>query len=132
MSLVTSELNQAETDLKREGRDISMLRRVGAAIPRIAEQGLESALAQFHNFAGQFPYWADCDLGALILEEVADNMPSGPKRSVLYQHATYRAEWCASAATAGGEGIARSQHLARVRQKLSAEQGACTGRRDEP
>jgi hypothetical protein len=121
MSAVASELHQAEGDLKREGRDVSMLRRLGGAMPRVSGESLESAIAEFHNFAGQFPYWADCDVGALVLEDVADGMPPGPRRALLYRHAMYRAQWCASAATAGSEGIARSRHLERARAKLGAE-----------
>jgi len=122
MSAVTSELDQAESDLKRRGRDVSLLRRMAGALPGISGEWIESAMAGFHNFAGQFPYWADCDVGALALEDVADDMPSGLRRALLYRHAVYRAQWCASAATAGGEGAARSRHLQRTMAKLAAEQ----------
>lgn len=114
MSAIASELDQAVSDLKRQRHDVSILRRLAGVIPRVSEQSLESAIAEFHNFAGQFPYWADCDAGALVLEGVADSMLPGLRRALLYWHALYRAQWCASAATAGGEGIARSRHLERV------------------
>lgn len=121
---IASELDQAESDLGKAGHHVGMLRRLAGALPRVLEESLESAIAEFHNFAGRLPYWGDCDVGALVLEDVADDMLPGPRRALLFRHALYRAEWCASAATAGGEGMARSVHLERVRAKLRAEQAA--------
>jgi hypothetical protein len=125
---MTSELDQAESDLNKEGHNVAMLRQLAGALPRVSEESLGSAIAEFHNFGGRFPYWADCDVGALVLEDVADDMLPGPRRALLYQNAAYRAQWCASAATAGGEGMARSLHLERVRAKLRAEPAAPGGR----
>ena len=121
-----SALDRAGSDLSTVGHDVAMLRRLAGALPRVLEESLESAIAEFHNFAGRFPYWADCDVGALVLEDVADDMFPGPRRVLLYRNALYRAQWCASAATAGGEGMGRSLHLERVRAKLHAEQSCPT------
>jgi hypothetical protein len=74
--------------------------------------------------AGRYDYWADRDIGALILEHVADSMTQSVRRAALYRHARYRAEWCAAAATAAGEGMARSRHVEQLAQKLKAEPGA--------
>jgi hypothetical protein len=124
MSFITSELDQAQSDLKRQGRDISMFRRFGEIIPQVSEQELEATIAEFHNMAGRYDFWADRDVGALILEHAADSMPSCPRRAALYRHAKYLAEWCAAASTAGGEGMARSRHVEQLAQKLSAEPDA--------
>ena len=122
MNFVTSELEKAQSELKRQGIEISRFRRFGEIIPQVSEDLLEATIAEFHNIAGRFPYWQDRDVGALILEHVADSLSSCSRRLVLYRHAKYRAEWCAAAASAGGEGISRSRHIEELEKKLNAEQ----------
>ena len=63
------------------------------------------------------------DVGAIILESVADSMALGSRRTAVYRHAKYCTQWCASGATAGGESIAMSAQLDRVMKKLSAGLG---------
>ena len=121
MKFIKSELDQLQNDLKSEGCDISTLRRFGESLPRISDQSLEEAFVQFHNWAGRLPYWRDYDVGALVLEHVADSMASSKRRTDVYRHAVYRARWCAATATAGGEGIARSKHIQQLERKLNAE-----------
>jgi hypothetical protein len=121
MSFSTSELDRAQSDLRDEGCDIAAFRRFGEIIPRISNEDLEATIAEFHNWAGRLPYWKDRDIGALVLEQVADSMVPSMRRAALYRHAMYRARWCAAAATAGGEGISRSTHAQQIEKKLIAE-----------
>ena len=79
-------------------------------------------IAAFHNCAGKLPYPDDCDIGALILESAGDETPDAEHRKWLYQEAYFRATWCASSGSAGGETLARLKHLKRVDEKLHKEQ----------
>jgi hypothetical protein len=87
-------------------------------------------IASFHDIAGRLPYFYDSDIGALVLESAADAEVDARLRQFLYTEALYRARWCASAASAGGEGIARSRHISQLELKLvtppnkSLERGA--------
>jgi hypothetical protein len=121
MSFTIPELDQAQSDLKAEGCDISGFRRFAEIIPRISDMNLEETIAQFHNWAARLPYWKDRDIGALVLEHVADAMTSNPRRAALYRHAAYRASWYAASATAVAEGILRSKHTQQIKKKLAAE-----------
>jgi hypothetical protein len=107
--------------LAHEGKDISHLIRFAEIIPHIADTSrIETCVAEFHNQAGRYPYWQDQDIGALILECVADSLADSPLKEYLYKHAQYRAEWCASSATAGGEGLARLGHVRQIEEKRKA------------
>jgi hypothetical protein len=68
-------------------------------------------IAQFHDCAGKLPFIADRDFGALVLEATAAGIDDRDLRAWLYTEARFRAAWCAQAATAGGESIARSRHI---------------------
>jgi hypothetical protein len=73
----------------------------------------------FHNAAGGFAYFRDEDVGALVLEEAADTTQDAKLKLFLYTEAFYRAQWCAQAATAGGEGASRSQHVHELQAKMA-------------
>lgn len=65
----------------------------------------------------------DCDFGVFILECVGDTLVGFGQnhkemQTWLYTEAIFRARMCARAATAGGEGLARAQHLKRLEEKL--------------
>ena len=87
-------------------------------LPRIAADQHEEVVAEIHTLSGRLEYVFDDDFGAVVLEEAGDEA-SGAQRRYLYRHALYRATWCAQAATAGGEGIARSLRIERIRAKLA-------------
>jgi len=124
MKSTESEIDQAQRDLLGKGCDISFFRRFGEILPRVSDDSIESAIAEFHNKAGRLDYWQDRDIGALVLECVADSMQSSNRRCALYRHAMYRAQWCAAGASAGGEGRARSKHVQQIEKKLIAESSA--------
>ncbi len=123
----TSEIEKAKAQLSARSREVGILathvEELAWAFPRaISDQHREMA-AQFHNAAGKLPYVDDCDFGALVLECVADSVFGWSEirtelQRWLYTEAAFRARLCAQAATAGGEGIARAQHLRRIEEKL--------------
>ena len=75
-------------------------------------------IAQFHDCAGKLPYVADCDFGALVLENAAEATSDSGLRDFLLSEACYRVKWCVQAASAGGEAIARSVHLRRLEERM--------------
>jgi hypothetical protein len=75
-------------------------------------------IAQFHDCAGKLPYAFDQDFGALVLEDAALQVENQDLRSWFLIEARYRANWCAQAGTAGGECIARYQHVKRLEESL--------------
>lgn len=79
----------------------------------------QELFAAFHDSAGRINCSAiDNDYGALLLEAAADYDQLVHLRPELLKHAHWRAQWFAQAATAGGEGIARSAHVKRIEAKL--------------
>lgn len=104
---------------------VAHLKRSAEAIPHLLDPSqTEMSLVEFHSLAGRLPFWHDFDVGALILEAVADELPNGQLKEVLYRHALYRAQLCASAATAGGEGLARMMHVNELKAKQEAQPSA--------
>jgi hypothetical protein len=53
----------------------------------------------------------DSDYAALALQAAYVQTASAQLRSAMLGFALERARWCASCATAGGEGLARSRHI---------------------
>ena len=100
------------------------LLRYAEIISQLPIDELEEAFARFHNDAARYDYWCDCDVGALLLERMADGVEvDSMRRSILYRHARFRAIWCAQAATSGGEGMARSAHVKQLDAKLLILEG---------
>ena len=75
-------------------------------------------IGRFHDCAGKLPYVFDRDFGAMVLEGTAAGVDDRDLRVWLLTEARFRATWCAQAGTAGGEGIARFQHVKRLDEKL--------------
>jgi hypothetical protein len=123
----TTEIQRAYTLLAAQSGELGILAThvedLAWLFQRLTPAQRREWAAQFHNAAGKLPYVEDCDFGALVLECVADSVFGfGEIRSeiqrYLYTEAIFRARECAQAATAGGEGIARAQHLSRLDEKL--------------
>jgi len=111
-------LDQALRHCRQQGCQVDHLLRFVEAIPRLLDKSqLESSIAEFHNSAGRLPYWQDYDIGALILECAADQLETGKEKDLFYQHAIYRAQWCASGSSGSGEGMARIQHVHQIQKK---------------
>lgn len=76
-----------------------------------------SDLNDFSRLASDLPYGNDCDYGALLLEAESDRR-CGNDKAILLDAALERARFCASAATSGGEGLARMIHVQRLENKI--------------
>jgi hypothetical protein len=102
---------------------VERLDKLAEMFSRTSRDQHRALVAEFHNCAGQIPYAlrCDCDYGALLLEATADEIAEANLRSWLYAEARIRAEMCAQAGTAGGESIARYQHVKRLDEKLQSE-----------
>jgi len=114
-------IEKAKAELAPQGYDVNHLEKFASMIPRLEDSQLDETLAEFHNIAGRFPYWQDSDIGALILESLADEIAPAPLSNRLYKEAMYRARWCTAAATSGGEGLARSIDVKRLSEKLKLD-----------
>lgn len=72
---------------------------------------LEGLLAELEREANKLGWPRDKDYAALLLQHALPQLASPLLRAKLLDFALGRAIWCASAATAGGEGLARSVHV---------------------
>jgi hypothetical protein len=115
---MNKEIEKASAEFGPLGYDVNHLMKFASMIPRLQNSQLDEVIAEFHNMAGRFPYWQDSDIGSLILESLADEIAPAPLSERLYREAMYRAKWCATAATSGGEGLARSIDVRRLSDKL--------------
>lgn len=73
---------------------------------------------QFSLEADKLPWPQDHDFGALVLQFFSTNTVRDVEKFMLSK-ALDRARWCACCATAGGEGLARMQHVRELEQLLS-------------
>lgn len=97
---------------------IEHLDRLASMFARTSSDQHRSLIAEFHSCAGQLPYAQEYDYGALVLEAAGDAVAVPELRRWLHTEARIRAEMCARGGTAGGECIARYQHVRRLDEKL--------------
>jgi hypothetical protein len=117
MTDITQHYEQVRRSLHASGHETEHLEKLAGLLHRMDRQHHDASFAEFHNLAGRLPYVSDSDFGALVLEREADLNAEGTLRSRLYREAMWRARWCAQAATAGGEGLARIQDVDRLMNK---------------
>ena len=123
MTQLDGQYEHVRSALIDRGSDVADLEKFAEIILRISVDQHDSTFAEFHNRAGRFPFANDSDIGTLILERLAERSNSEALKWRLYREASWRATWCAQAATAGGEGLARSQDVERLTAKTKqAEQ----------
>ncbi len=72
---------------------------------------LPPLFAQLAAESDQLGWFRDCDYAAVALQAAYVHVASLQLRSAMLGFALERARWCASCATAGGEGLARSLHV---------------------
>jgi hypothetical protein len=94
------------------------LEQLASMFQRTSRDEHRDLIAQFHNYAGKLPYVLDQDFGALVLEVAADGIDDKDLQAWVLTEARFRATWCAQAGTAGGECLARYQHVKRLDEKL--------------
>jgi len=92
--------------------------RLASMLPRAVADSLDISLAEFHSAAGRLDPWDDREIGALILERVADGDAPEERRARFYREALFRSQWHASEAQAAGEGMWRMQDVKRIEAKL--------------
>lgn len=128
MTAVSDDVLTAKKTLREEThhekwdyvRLATYLEELAGMFERCARSEHREMIARFHDIAGRLPViWnIESDYGALILEACADDVTDPALRIWLYTEAKFRALWCVQGGTAGGECIARSQHLNRINAKL--------------
>jgi len=119
---VNNELQNRCMDLRAEGYPVDHLQKYGSMLPQVVVQQRDSAFAEFHKLADKVPPHENVDVGALILECIADSETRADFRARLYEEAIRRAEWCVSLATTAGEEYPGSRHLERLREKQKSMQ----------
>jgi len=106
--------------LHDRGLDPSPVDRRVAAVAS-ADAGARAAqLAQLAHEADLLPYILDRDYGAIALQHAARSLADADLRRHLLSAALARATRCASGATSGGEGLARSSHVRELEALLAA------------
>ena len=87
-------------------------------INRVKKDDLKELFCEIHNYAGRIPIENDNDFGSLKLENTADETTDKELKIEIYEHAYFRAKWCAASATSGCEGISRSENVNRIKIKI--------------
>lgn len=103
----------------KAGFDPKIIESIAQELSQIKD--IERVKNRFHQFsveADKLPWPQDHDFGALVLQFFSANTVSDVKKFMLSK-ALDRARWCACCATAGGEGLARMQHVTELQQLLS-------------
>lgn len=117
--LASEQLKQAILKLTKDNYQVDMLLNLASMFERLTyKDGMDDLVAQFHNYAGQYPFINDRDFGALVLEVTATNLEDLSLKKRLIKEAIYRASWCAQAAFTGCEASFRAQHLYRLKDYL--------------
>lgn len=100
------------TALRNEGGDTSKIESLIKSAAQVnSVQELRSQLAALESEANKLGWPRDVDFTALLLQHALPHFSSDELRLVALNFAIDRARCCASAATAGCEGLARSVHV---------------------
>jgi hypothetical protein len=75
---------------------------------------LTTLFAQLATESDQLGWFHDCDYAAVALQAAQAHVRSPHLKEAMLRFALERARWCASCATAGGEGLARSLHVRKL------------------
>ena len=78
----------------------------------------EECYSAFTTEAEKLPWPWDHDFGALVLQKQAVGASNEVAKFMLSQ-AIKRAQWCATCATSGGEGLARASHMKELEVELA-------------
>ncbi len=84
---------------------------VDAIVSAEATSTLPELFARLKSEADHVPWHWDYDYAACSLQEQAPQAASSERQTAMLTWALERASRCASCATSGGEGLARSQHV---------------------
>lgn len=93
----------------------------GFALSLVLAKNLHEANEIYINFeveAERLPWPQDNDFGALVLQFACTKTVNIDVRKFMLSKALARAQWCATCATSGGEGISRMQHVNELKNEL--------------
>ncbi len=120
LEISIAELKQETVQLKYDYISlVKHLQNLGEKLVSTSPENRRELIAQFHDCAGKIPYAGDCDVGALVLESIADTIEDHEMQMWLYHEAGFRANWCAESGTSGSECHARSVHFKRIHKKIN-------------
>lgn len=105
------ELRYYREALSKQGSSTETVDRLVAQIALSSTiENAQALLGELEPEANNLGWPLDRDYAAVALQYSVDQAVPEVGKAML-QFALGRAEWCASCATAGGEGIARSRHV---------------------
>ena len=87
------------------------------------ESPLPALFEQLKTEAERLPWHWDEDYTARALQDEAVRVDPAGRRATLLRAALRYARWCASCATTGGEGLARSMHVREIETLLGTTAG---------
>ena len=119
MNDLNAQLDEALVALRRQGCPVDTVLRLASMLPRVVASSVDIAFAEFHSAAGRLDPWNDREIGALILERVADGDVPEDRRERLYREASFRARWHASEASSAGDGMWRMKDVQRIESKMT-------------
>lgn len=114
------ELRYNREALIKEGSSTEIVDRLVAQVASSSTiETAQALLGELEPEANNLGWPLDRDYAAVALQYSADQATHEVGKAML-QFALGRAEWCASCATAGGEGIARSRHVKELDAQIRA------------
>ena len=114
-----NDYDHTRNGLLRLGYDPEVSERLGEKLASCLDVSLaEMKFSAFEDEVHSLPWPQDNDFGALVLERYSSMACVAVSKYMLVK-AIERARWCATCATSGGEGLARSQHIRELEIKLS-------------
>ncbi|MDH0895000.1 MULTISPECIES: hypothetical protein [unclassified Pseudomonas] len=114
------ELSYNREALDKEGSSTEVVDRLVAKIALSSTvENTQDLLEELESEVNNLGWPLDRDYVAVALQYSA-NQAAPEVGKIMLQFALGRAEWCASCATAGGEGIARSRHIQELEALIRA------------
>jgi hypothetical protein len=115
----TGYLRHYRDKLRQVGADPSVVDGLVEAM-LAAPEDFETLAPQVRSAANALDWYYDQDYAAVALQAAAARVEDPGLRRKILALAVDRASWCASCATSGGEGTARSTHVRELEAALSA------------
>jgi hypothetical protein len=114
------DLDRHRRALQAEGQDPTAVERLAGELSAVRNlPELKSVLAKIDAEGKNLGWPRDCDYPALLVESVALTMANLEFKRTCLAFSLHRAQWCATCATSGGEGLARSRHIRELEAELN-------------
>lgn len=117
--VIMSTYEHTRSGIEKAGFNPEIIERL--AVDIVASETIaqaEKCYSAFEVEAEKLPWPRDHDFGALVLQKQSVGAFDEIAKYMLSQ-AIKRAQWCATCATSGGEGLARASHLKELEVKLA-------------